>query len=354
MTTAIQAALTTVEADVTNEIAQAKAAVTRAGQNGDLGQQEQAVQWLYAATKTQEDLATLNAAVNPPVVTPPVVTPPVVTPPATGKPVLGFYGNGGGASNATATAKLLGVTAQGCSNYCNGSSWATIEGSSWTQSDANPLQLFVGVNLCPDNGNLTQAAPAGTFSTLAKAFKAGTIARPGWEFDGNWFTWGIGKGGKASSSNTPALYIERFQACVTELRASCPGIKIDWCGNSGSSTLAQLEAAYPGDAYVDIIGFDHYDAGSPAANLAAVTPTIQFAAQRNKPIGIGEWGAGPNDDPAFIDFMALLINHLATFCAQHNLPVPPGVAYSSLFTDSSNNITNKPNMIAEFPKAWAA
>lgn len=290
----------------------------------------------------------------------PVTPPPVTPPPAGGLPPLGFYGNGGNASNANATAKTLGVTAQGCSNYCDGTSWASIGSSTWTKSDASPLPAFVGVNLCPGAGNqktggLGQAAAnASQFTNLAKVFNAKTdIARPGWEWDGNWFAWGVASGG-LNAGNTTAKYIADFQACVTALRAGCPGLRIDWCGNSGSSSLAQLEAAYPGDAYVDIIGFDHYDAGSVAANLAAVTATIQFAAQRGKPIGIGEWGAASNgtDNPAFIDFMAMLTLNPKLFSSTYNLPAYT-VAYSSLFTDSSNNITNKPNMIKEFPIAFA-
>ena len=285
----------------------------------------------------------------------PAITPP---PPAT-LPPLGFYGNGGTAADANAIAATLGVKAEGVSTYTAGDTWATIEESTWAQGLCNPLPMYLAVGLTPNDGGLATAAPVGTFETLAKSFNPNTVARPGWEWNGNWFTWGTpnGQSGEvAPSTNTPALYAERFVSCVAELRAGCPSVKIDWCNNSGAGTLAQLQALYNliGAANIDYIGFDHYDAGTQAANLAAVTPSIQLAAAVSKPIAIGEWGAASNgaDDPAFIDFMAMLINNLPLFCKTFNLPVPPGVAYSSLFTDSSNNITNKPNMIAEFPKAF--
>lgn len=280
---------------------------------------------------------------------------PAPTPPPSGtKPRLGIYGNGGSIGNAQTVAKLLGVQAQGVSMYCDGTSYATIGGSTWAKSDAGNLPMFLGVNLCPSGGNLTQvSANLGVFTNLAKVFTAGDIARPGWEPDGNWFTWGYGKGGSAPAVNTVTLYIAAFRAVVLAMRAANPLIKFDWSTNAGSSTLAQLQAAYPGDDVVDYIGADHYDAGSIASNLAAVTPMIQMASLHNKPLSIGEWGAAGNgtDSVAFIDFMAMLILNPPLFSKTYKLPSYT-VGYTSLFTDSSNNIQNKPQMIAEFPKVF--
>ena len=276
-------------------------------------------------------------------------------PPPPPAPPLGFYGNGGSIQNAQAVAQQLGVVAEGVSSYCDGTSYATIGGSTWAKGLAGTLPMFLGVNLVPNGGNLSQvSANVGEFASLAKVFTVGDIARPGWEWDGNWFPWCIGKGGSAPSSNTVALLVAGYRACVLAMRAANPVIKYDWCSNAGSSTLAQLQAAYPGDDVVDFIGADHYDAGTIAANVAAMTPIIQMCAAHNKPLSIGEWGAASNgtDSAAFIDFMAMLILNPTLFSATYGLPAYT-VGYTSLFTDSSNNIQNKPNMIAEFPKAFA-
>lgn len=283
------------------------------------------------------------------VVIPEVVTPP---PPAPTIPPLAIYGNGGTYSNGMRVANELHRPVDGISNYCVGSTWGSIQ-TSGVQSWANPLPAYTAVNLCPDNGNLDQVAGnLPVFTTVAEGFLHGTIARLGWEPDGNWFTWCYGAGGKRPVTNTLAKYITAFRAATGALRQGCPTIKIDWCTNSGSSTLAQLEAAYPGDDVVDIIGFDHYDAGTIAANLAAVTPAIQMASLHNKELSIGEFGAsGTNDSKAFIDFMGMLVNNPTLFSKTYGLP-PYRVAYSSLFTDSTNNIENKPGMMAEFPIAF--
>lgn len=303
-----------------------------------------AVATYYAVTGLQDDIF------PPPVVIPPPVTPPVPTPLTT--PPLVFYGNGGSYQNAENTGKQLGVVPDGVTTYCLGDTWADIMNSGWTATIGSPLPSYIGVNLVPNGGDLTQTPPAGTFTNLAKSFKVKTRVRPGWEPDGNWYTWGYGAGGSRPKVNTVALYKSRFRDCVGQLRLGCPSVLIDWCTNAGSSTLQQLRDAYPDDDVVDSICFDHYDAGTEAANLAAVTAVIQFAAERNKPISIGEFGAGNTDNVEFIDFMALLINNLPAFCAKYKLPVPPGIVFAGFFTDSDNNITNKPKMIAEFPKAF--
>lgn len=300
-----------------------------------------------AGSPAQEVTPTVNVVVAPAVTPPP--------PPPGTKPPLGIYGNGGSIGNANSVAKQLGVAAGGVSMYCDGSSYASIGGSTWAKGDAGNLPMFLGVNLVPNGGNLSQIpANIGVFTALAKVFTAGDIARPGWEWDGNWFAWCIGKGGSAPSSNTVALLIAGYRAVVLAMRAANPLIKFDWCSNAGSSTLAQLQAAYPGDDVVDYIGADHYDAGSIAANVAAMTPIIQMCSAHNKPLSIGEWGAASNgtDSAAFIDFMAMLILNPALFSKTYGLPTY-NVGYTSLFTDSDNNIQNKPNMIKEFPVAFA-
>ncbi len=63
-------------------------------------------------------------------------------------------------------------------------------------------------------------------------------------------------------------------------------------------------AYYPGDAYVDVVANDLYDQGFKAAWDAN---EALYAAHRNKPFGIAEWGLWGIDDPAFVEHMAAFV-----------------------------------------------
>jgi hypothetical protein len=63
-------------------------------------------------------------------------------------------------------------------------------------------------------------------------------------------------------------------------------------------------AYYPGDAYVDVVANDLYDQGFKAAWEAN---EALYAAHRNKPFGMAEWGLWAIDDPAFVERMAAFV-----------------------------------------------
>jgi hypothetical protein len=63
-------------------------------------------------------------------------------------------------------------------------------------------------------------------------------------------------------------------------------------------------AYYPGDAYVDVVANDLYDQGFRAAWDAN---EALWAAHRDKPFGIAEWGLWGIDDPAFVERMAAFV-----------------------------------------------
>jgi hypothetical protein len=157
------------------------------------------------------------------------------------------------------------------------------------------------------------------------------ILRIGWEFNGSWIPWFMGK-----TATQQAQFISYFRHIVTALR-SVPGQKftIEWNLNGGT-TGVDARKAYPGDAYVDVIGIDDYD-GSWFANTypipANATPAqvaqrqttaltgrlnqpnfglnawAKFAAQHHKKVAMAEWGLlkrtdtgnhGGGDDPIYI------------------------------------------------------
>jgi hypothetical protein len=64
------------------------------------------------------------------------------------------------------------------------------------------------------------------------------------------------------------------------------------------------KAYYPGDRYVDVVANDLYDQGFKAAWEAN---DALYAAHRNKPFGIAEWGLWGIDDPPFVERMAAFV-----------------------------------------------
>lgn len=284
------------------------------------------------------------------------------TPPGGSAPRLALY-DGSNWAAIEALATTLGVKLAGLSMYSNGSTWATIA-NPWggTSTGGPPPALAAGqdvilsVDLTPNNTGLA-AVPGNlsAFVTLAKALIGiPTIIRLGWEFDIPTGPWGAGAKNSSGQSlgNTPALYVAAWQAVVPAMKAVNPSLKFDWCCNSGTSSLAQLEAYYPGDQYVDFIGGDHYDPG--AGNLvAAMGACITLAAQRGKPLSIGEWGEKGKDNPAFAQAMGQLILDLPAACAANGWPVPPSVAYHSYFNAQQSIMTSWPNFEAEYKALFA-
>jgi beta-mannanase len=186
--------------------------------------------------------------------------------------------------------------------------------------------------------------------TLVAAGEAKADLRLGWEFDGDWFAWG------ATTPAAEANFAAYFRQIVTAMR-SVPGqeFKFVWNPDAGAftSTTYDVAAAYPGNAYVDYIGVDAYDASwaTPLtpANAWAVTlePALAaahaFAAAQSKPLAICEWGLvtggyGLGDDPLYVD----------NFVAWMKNPADD-VAYESYFNAENSVITG-----GDFPRSLAA
>ena len=81
--------------------------------------------------------------------------------------------------------------------------------------------------------------------------------RPFHEFNGDWYSWSIGVNG-----NTPADLANAFRHIVEVFRQEgATNARWIWAPNVDHK-LAQLQSAYPGDAYVDVIGMDGYNWGT--------------------------------------------------------------------------------------------
>lgn len=125
------------------------------------------------------------------------------------------------------------------------------------------------------------------------------ICRWGHEMNGNFNVWSAAWTGANAGCTDPSQYIAAWRYVVTKGRAQAPNVKWFFCANGGDVGAFPMESYYPGDSYVDIIGFDAYNTysswgtpfqtwQSPYDRVAAMHPTA--------PVWIGETGC--KEDPA--------------------------------------------------------
>lgn len=206
----------------------------------------------------------------------------------------------------------LGCRVDGVSVHSGQASWADWSGSIGYELDlwrGVDRRLFWSVPLIPEGASLDDAA-RGTFDRRYRA-AAATIAsrtagtatipmRTGWEFNTVYMPW--------ASAGREAAFIGAFRHFVAAFRAASPRFRFEWTPNIGGYT--DPARAYPGDAFVDVIGMDaYYNTKWDSTDAAAAwRHNVQrryglswleaFAARHRKPTAYSEWGvmadgAGP-------------------------------------------------------------
>lgn len=200
----------------------------------------------------------------------------------------------------------LGRHVDGILGYTGNANWADYDGSvGWAASlwSAIDRPVLWSVPLIPNGANLEEAAKGSYNDHYLRAAKTLAAYRPqdaviyirtGWEFNGNWFAWTT-HGGKSQA------FIGAFRQFVTTFRSVSNRFVFEWNVNIGDAG-SNPEEAYPGDAYVDIIGMDFYwnTQWDPADPVDAWNSMLnrqwglnwhqQFAAAHGKPTAYSEWG----------------------------------------------------------------
>lgn len=319
----VQSALATVQTDVTNEITQANAAVVRAKENGDLGQEEQSVQWLFAATQTQKDLTMLASAINAPVVTPP-------TPSTT---LVGYYNNG------TPIAEL-GITPGLVSDYADNNATTYSYDAARTAQQASKI-LILGV------GNITAAQAAAIGVTLVANGQSKALIRIMWEPNQHgWFA------SDNESAYTAAEYIAEWKIVVGGFR-SVEGQAFRFVWNPTADVNGQNNLpgrtdtdTFAGTEWVDYVAVDVYDNnGSVAASVTCVNEFVTFAKSQGLEWGLCEWGLANNvDDAAFIEA-------IQTLCADGTCAFQALFSEVGLTSGPGTDITLAPKSLAAY-RAW--
>ncbi len=280
----------------------------------------------------------------------------------------------GGISGLERAERVFGAHATCTLAFDGGPTWATwsapwfvdssIPNDDWSAwVSARPgRHLVADVNLIPAaetaNPSWRAMGAAGTFVPYARLLAAelvrgglgGSFIRLGNEGNGPWEIDWIG--------NSPAdwsLWRRFWRQTVLAMR-SVPGahFRFVWCISPGVGHVP-LAAYYPGNDVVSVIGLDIYDDArlEPGrwdylAGPGGVTTVLQFAAARQRPIAIPEWGLipsplGAGDDPSFVQGIAALSSE-------------PSVAFQSYFDagTSAAALTSAPRSLATYRRAFGS
>ncbi len=244
---------------------------------------------------------------------------------------LGVYKGGGDYQLVPNFETWMGAQVPRALDFYSSSTWTDLQDNAWLLNSwkGKRWAMTFSIAMLPGDGTGTLAAgAAGSYNAywtkiaqnLVNAGFGSATLRIGWEFNGGWYKW--------AASGSPANYATYFQKIVTTMRAvSGANFRFDWCSALGYQQFP-AEQAYPGDAYVDVIGTDAYNQSwitnytDPIARWQdlysgnhGILYWIQFARTHNKPISFPEWGTGTRpdghgggDDPYFVQQMYNVIS----------------------------------------------
>jgi Glycosyl hydrolase family 26 len=218
---------------------------------------------------------------------------------------LGVYRGAGAAAEVAAFERWAGGRAAFAVDFLPWASWAAVDDPSWWAArwERSQQRLVYSVPLLVADGSTLQSGAAGAhdghFEAMARTLVAhgqgDAILRLGWEFNGGWFPWNAGA--------DPEAFVASWRRAVEAIRR-VPGaeFRFDWTANLGTGTV-DPERAYPGDAYVDIVGLDVYDQGwwpghrypelrwrSLMHQPHGLVWHRDFARAHDKPLSFPEWG----------------------------------------------------------------
>jgi hypothetical protein len=241
--------------------------------------------------------------------------------------LIGSYGGAGctGLPEIRGFETWLGRRLDVVLDFLQTDTWAGMLGEAawiadcWKALPDRRLALAVPMLVNAGAPSLAQGA-AGTFDhqfrDLAAALVAGGYAdafiRIGWEFNGDWYRW--------TARNATADFVGFWRRTALTMRG-VPGarFRFDWNPTLGDGPL---EAAYPGDDVVDVIGLDVYNQSWPRLDSAILRWEYlmhrsgglvwhrNFAAAHRKPRSFPEWGTGTRPDQHGGGDDALFINNM--------------------------------------------
>jgi beta-mannanase len=139
---------------------------------------------------------------------------------------------------------------------------------------------------------------AGVYDSYLQSFAASIVAygNPIWltyahEMNGSWYPWGNG----GPQGVTPAQWLASWEHVHTVINAAAPGL-VTWVWAPNNADVGSVVPYYPGDAYVDIAGYDGYlnAAGQTFASQQQITVN-EIRSVTTRPIWNAECGIEPAD-----------------------------------------------------------
>jgi hypothetical protein len=183
----------------------------------------------------------------------------------------------------------LGSPVPHVEDFIDGSTWASIENPSWYYGWHDlGKQIEFSIPIIPQTGGSIQAGAHGDYDAhfvalarnLVSAGLGDITLRLGWEMNGSWFKW--------SAVTDPAAFAAYWVRIVNAMRSVAgQNFKFDWSPTLGKGNMTNVEAAYPGDAFVDYIGVDVYDQSWIPGYQ---NPDVRWQEMMQQPFGL-QWHA---------------------------------------------------------------
>lgn len=222
---------------------------------------------------------------------------------------------------------------------------------------ATPLQTWE-----PWNG--VSADPSFTLSTLVTgtwdayitgfaqslaAYKYPIILRLAHEMNQTYNAWSTGPGNP--NGNTPAQYVTFWQYVWTKFQAAgVTNVLWMWCPNIFSTGGSTYSSNYPGDSYVDFVGFDAYNNGTAISFWGEAFDIYSqsydlLRSLTTKPIIIGETSTAEagGSDPTGVT-KPLWITRMLTQTLPKSIPNVKGFLW---FEENKQGVSGQTNWIVE-------
>lgn len=202
--------------------------------------------------------------------------------------------------------------------------------------------MSIGQPMFADDETVQQCASSSEITTWAQDLKkvwpsGSAFIRLGWEFNGDWFHWGVKPGDAAA-----------FKSCwikwYTLVKQVSTKFELVWNPNNQSyDAKVDVRDFWPGSAYVDAAGPDAYalsfdgklmnpDRKGPNGEPLGINAWVNWVASKGVPFAVPEWAIRDgvvwgSTDPTFIDQMRAAFVKAAKSAT--------GLAYESYFDGGS-------------------